>query len=140
MANIIPGISNKALLLGVIILAALLFCRCNYTSNVWSMDGFQGSQGTNTFTLFYASWCPHCKDVKPVFQSWGVDKGSIQINGKPVFIEMVESEDKGAKEKMNSLQVKGFPTFVLQKADGSHKEFDGERTPAGWEAWLKSNI
>lgn len=104
-----------------------------------SAEGFaSGSDGVNTFALYYASWCPHCKDVKPVFEQWGASKGSVQVNGKTVFVKMYEeSKDK---DKMTGKPVRGYPTFLLEKADGSFKECDADRSPDGWMSFLKANI
>lgn len=98
-------------------------------------EGFQA--GADSFVMYYADWCPHCKTVKPIFKDWS-KSGSIQVNGKPVFLEMAEADTN--PEKIEKAGVKGFPTFVLHKADGSKKEFDGERTQDGWEAFLKANL
>lgn len=102
-------------------------------------EGFVGGggAGTDTFTLYYADWCPHCKTVKPIFKDWS-KKGSVTINGKPVFLSMVEADTDA--EKLKGKPVKGFPTFLLEKSNGKFVEFDGERTPSGWESWLASNL
>lgn len=98
------------------------------------IDGF--TSGTPSFTLYYASWCPHCKDVKPVFEEWIRSKSnSLTVNGKTVALQIVE-ESKMDK----SVGVKGFPTFLLKKTDGTTSEFSGDRTPNGWTAWLNSNM
>lgn len=99
-------------------------------------EGFSGS-GTDTFTLYYADWCPHCKAVKPVFQSWSEQK-SISVKSKTVFLKMVEADTQPDVVAKNN--VKGFPTFMLQRADGTTKEFNGERTPEGWKSWLEANL
>lgn len=98
-------------------------------------EGFQA--GADTFVMYYADWCPHCKPLKPIFKEWSKD-GSVQVNGKTVFLEMVEADADA--EKVSKAGVKGFPTFILHKANGSKMEFDGERTKDGWEAFLKSNL
>jgi len=96
-------------------------------------EGFQS--GDATFTLYYADWCPHCKTVKPVFADWS-KSGSVTVNGKSVTTNMVE--ESSMKDK--SVPVKGYPTFLLKKADGSYVEFDGDRSPSGWEQWLAKNL
>jgi len=101
------------------------------------IDGFSSGAGADTFTLYYADWCPHCQAVKPAFKSWS-SKGSTTVKGKTVFLEMVEADTN--PEKLKGKPVKGYPTFLLEKADGSYKEFDGERTPAGWQQWLAQNL
>ena len=118
-------------ILGGIVLLLLLLKYYSRTS-----EGFQ--EGVDEFVLYYASWCGHCKNVKPIFQSWGAEKGSVQIGGKTVFVRMVE--EKEMENEKNKPTIKGYPTFILRKADGSTKEFNGDRSPEGWNAWLKENI
>jgi thiol-disulfide isomerase/thioredoxin len=114
----------------------LLFLKYNVVRD--SYDGFQS--GVDTFTMYYASWCPHCKNVKPIFKSWGADKGSIQVNGKTVFVKLVEEQEMKADDLNKSL-VRGYPTFILNRAGNSAgMEFDGERTPEGWASWLGTKV
>jgi protein-disulfide isomerase-like protein with CxxC motif len=51
---------------------------------------------------------------------------------------MVEADEDAAK--MKGKPVKGFPTFLLEKGNGQFVEFDGERNPDGWKAWLSTNL
>jgi thiol-disulfide isomerase/thioredoxin len=99
-------------------------------------DGSAGFENAPTFTMYYADWCPHCKSIKPEFKKWS-SAGSVNVGGKTVFIDMVEADS--SPEKMKGKPVKGYPTFLLEK-DGQFTEFDGERTPKGWESWLASNL
>ena len=101
----------------------------------FSTEGFE--DGANTFTLYYADWCPHCKTVKPIFQDWSKN-GSVQINGQQVKTTMIEESSNTDK----SAPVKGYPTMLLKKAGSppTYVEFSGDRTPAGWESWLAKNI
>ena len=121
------------LVLGSVFLVLLLL---KYYTRGSSYEGFQ--EGVDEFVLYYAEWCPHCKTVKPEFKSWGADKGSVQIGGKTVFVRMVEEQEIGKEAKKP--EVKGYPTFILRKADGSTKEFNGDRSADGWTAWLKENL
>ncbi len=98
-------------------------------------EGF--ASGANSFVMYYADWCPHCQSVKPSFSKFA-SSGSVDIKGQPVFVKMVEAE-KNPSETQGK-PVRGYPTFLLEKADGTFKEFDGERTPAGWTAFLTANL
>jgi len=91
-------------------------------------EGFSSSG--NTFTLYYADWCPHCKAVKPAFESW-MSKQTM------VTAKMYEADKDSAA--VQAAGVKGFPTFQLTKEDGSVVEC-GARDAAGWEAFLKQNM
>jgi thiol-disulfide isomerase/thioredoxin len=122
-------------ILGVV-LVALIFMKYYMVGN--SYDGFQ--DGVDTFTMYYASWCPHCKDVLPIFKSWGADKGTVQVNGKTVFVKLVE-EQQLKPEDPNKGIVRGYPTFILNRSGNAQGiEFDGERTPEGWAGWLGTKL
>ena len=97
----------------------------------------EGFEGADTFTLYYAKWCPHCKSIAPVFKDFS-NSGSVNVGGKTVFLTMVEADEDA--DKMKGKPVKGFPTFLLEKANGQNVEFDGERTPQGWKSWLAKNL
>ncbi len=96
-----------------------------------SKEGFENSTGADTFTLYYAEWCPHCKTVKPAFEQWSKN-GFVSVAGKNVKVRMVEQGEK--PEEVAAKGIKGFPTFMLETADGKTVEFQGERTP---EAYIK---
>lgn len=100
-------------------------------------EGFSGGAGVDSFTMYYADWCPHCQSVKPAFKTFS-SAGSTTIGGKTVFLSMVEADTN--PEKLKGKPVKGYPTFLLETADGKFKEFDGERTPSGWTQWLTKNV
>lgn len=121
---------TRRILMGAIILALVLL-------GYWYFKSSDGFENADTFTLYYADWCPHCKTIKPVFSEWS-SKKSIEVNGKTVFLSMVEADKE--PEKVSEAGVKGYPTFMLKKADGTSVEFNGERTASGWESWLKSNL
>ena len=89
----------------------------------------EGFTGQDTFTLYYADWCPHCKAVKPAFESWMGTQTRVKA-------QMFEA-DKNAAE-VQAANVKGFPTLILKKADGTTKECSA-RDADGWNAFLLSN-
>lgn len=128
--------NSVLILVGVVV--AVIFARYLYVRYLnGGVDGFQSREAADTFTLYYADWCPHCKTVKPVFAEWGKN-GSVNIDGKTVFVSLVEAD--ASPDKVSAAGVKGFPTMLLQKANGQKVEFDGERSAQGWESWLKQNL
>ena len=118
------------LLVGVSILMLIRYIHPDGTA------GFEGFESAPSFTMYYADWCPHCKTLKPVFKDWA-SKGSVVVGGKTVFVDMVEVDTN--PEKVKGKPVKGYPTILLEK-DGQFTEFDGDRTPSGWETWLAKNL
>lgn len=94
------------------------------------VEGFSSGSSGNTFTLYYADWCPHCKTVKPAFESWMSSQTLVKA-------QMKEADKDSAA--VQAAGVKGFPTFQLNKEDGSVVECSA-RDAAGWEAFLKQNL
>ena len=121
-------------LVGVIIglLVLLRFIRS-------SQEGFVDSpaKGADTFTLYYADWCPHCKAVKPMFENWAKN-GYVSVAGRNIKCRMVQPEKE--PEKVMSKDIKGYPTFMLETADGKSLEYQGDRTPDGWMKFLENNL
>ena len=108
-------------LLGAVFILAVLY----FTTY---REGFSGGQ-KGSFTFYYADWCGHCKPVKPVYEEW-MKKTPLAGNFK---LAMVESKDVP-----KNVGIKGFPTFIFTKTDGTTVEYSGSRDPAGWEAFLKN--
>lgn len=103
-----------------------------------SQEGFTGTGGgADTFTLYYAEWCPHCQSVKPAFQEWGKN-GFVSIAGRNVKVQAVQPEKE--PEKMGGVKVRGYPTFMLTTADGKSVEYQGDRTPEGYMKFLEENL
>ena len=103
-----------------------------------SKEGFSDISGAaDTFTLYYADWCPHCKTVKPAFQEWSKN-GFVTAAGKQVKVRMVEQGEK--PDEVASKGIKGYPTFLLETSDGKSVEFQGERTPEAYLAFLEEQL
>lgn len=118
-------------LVGVAVIAALVYGVMQLRTRP---EGF--SEG-DSFTLYYADWCPHCKAVKPVFAQWS-SSGSVTVKDKTVMTTMVEADT--SPDLVSQAGVKGFPTMMLRKANGTTMEYKGERTSTAWEEWLASNL
>jgi thiol-disulfide isomerase/thioredoxin len=104
-----------------------------------SQEGFQNdiAGAADTFTLYYAEWCPHCKTVKPAFTEWSKN-GFVTAAGKNVKVRMVEQSEK--PEEVAAKGIKGFPTFLLETADGKKVEFQGDRSPEGYLKFLEEQL
>jgi thiol-disulfide isomerase/thioredoxin len=86
---------------------------------------FRGGLPPNTFTMYYADWCPHCKRVMPEFSNFS-------FNG--VQVRAVEQQQN------NEYKVKGYPTFVYTNDSGWSLEFSGGRNAAAWRDFLRSVV
>ena len=80
-----------------------------------------------TMMLFHAKWCGHCVRFMP---EWKKFKKQAKIN-------VVEYEADENSEAISANNVKGFPTIKCKTASGDVKEFNGERTVAGLNAFAK---
>jgi thiol-disulfide isomerase/thioredoxin len=76
-----------------------------------------------SFTMYYASWCGHCKKAAPEWKKLGSSYYGIEIRA-------VE------EKKNNEFQVRGFPTIVYRDGNGSEEIYDGARTLTAWKAYL----
>jgi protein disulfide-isomerase-like protein len=95
-------------------------------------EGFESKSGDleediadgKKVVLFYADWCGHCKEFKPVW-----DETAKEVNKdekKMIKVNCGEGtiEDKKIMEKY---QVDGYPTIIIFE-DGKPKKYDGKRT------------
>lgn len=88
--------------------------------------------GAPAIVLFHATWCPHCKDVLPIWQQLKAGaKGNIQILD-------IESKDPA----MTQHQIPGFPTIrFFPQGPGvpqNHQDYTGPRTIDGIVQFLSS--
>jgi len=85
-------------------------------------------------TLFYATWCGHCKTFKP---QWNILKEEVkQHGGKHGNINIIvdEYEDSNLPPegaKIQGKDIRGYPTVKLSVSSGGNSieyEYDGKRT------------
>jgi len=85
---------------------------------------------TNTstsFVMFYAPWCPHCKNAMPA-----VGDLSKALSGK-VNVGTVDCDDNS--EVKGRFSVPGYPTFMLLK-NGKMYPYKGPRTVEAWTKFI----
>jgi len=135
--------SWKVILLAVAV-AALLGLAAVYGLGIsfgQGLQGFQNQSGPapamNTFTMYYADWCPHCQTVKPEFTEFS-NRGPIEVGGKKCQIMLVDAAKN--PEAAKGKPVKGFPTFLLETTDGKILEYQGERNTDGWLAFINQKM
>lgn len=95
----------------------------------------EGFAADATFYMFGVDWCPHCVSAKPEFEALGPTK---TIGGKTVHMVYVNPEKE--PEKVKGFEVEGYPTLILQKADGSQQKFSGPRTQDGFLQFLQGSL
>ena len=83
--------------------------------------------------LFKMNGCPHCETLEPKWEK------AKEKNNTNIKMSEVEQSEDGAKEQIDALGIKGFPT--IKYFDGDESEtYDGERTVNGILSFLRSKI
>eukprot|EP01063_Lacrimia_lanifica_P001853 TRINITY_DN10964_c0_g1_i1.p1 TRINITY_DN10964_c0_g1~~TRINITY_DN10964_c0_g1_i1.p1 ORF type:complete len:269 (+),score=117.50 TRINITY_DN10964_c0_g1_i1:61-867(+) len=90
--------------------------------------------GKYWFVEFYAPWCQWCKKVAPEMVALGE---SVGTNHPKVRIGKVNAEDDDIQEIADHYKVKGYPTFIILKPDGTWARHKGKRTVEGFMAFIK---
>jgi len=106
MVNILGyEISTKHLVIGILI---LLFIAYLYKTRMEYFDD-GSAQGQCEIVLFYAPWCPHCKDMMP---EW--EKLAQKHSGSSVLkVRKVDSD--ASPDEAKEHKVDGYPTIILFK-------------------------
>ncbi len=128
----------KTIGLGAVILIVAVVAGLYFTGRLNLKSGFQSGGGKDQFTMYYANWCPHCKSAKPEFEKV-VSESPVKVGNKSISVRMVEQGEDKAGE-MKEKKVTGFPTFLLETADGQTIEYKGERTTDGFLKFLNSSL
>jgi thiol-disulfide isomerase/thioredoxin len=120
------------IIIAVLVVYYLLMNNCNNGSNSNSnsntSEGYTNNNNSKpTMMLFHAKWCGHCKTLMPEWK-----KFKEQAN-----IDVIEYEADEDPDKMSENDVKGFPTIKCSTSSGDVKEFQGERTVAGLNAFAE---
>lgn len=130
----------KPSLVGLILLVSLaLLLVVTIYIGMGSNEGFSSYGETNergTFVMYYADWCPHCQNVKPLFKDF-MGTGVVKVNGIPIKVKMVEEKQI---QKGVDPDIKGYPSFLYSDSAGKIVEFNGPRNADGFMEFLKQQI
>lgn len=103
-----------------------------------NVRGLQKAIETNCVVKYYAPWCGYCKSMAPIYQE--VAEASAehpQLQG--VHVARFNMDKHAAdvqdaqvgKEQFDSIvseDVKGFPTVIMYRKDGTRSMYKGPRT------------
>ncbi len=127
--------SSKHISRTIIILAGLLVIYLIYKN--YLKEGFESSPSTfekditddTKLVLFYADWCGHCKEFKPI---WKETADEINKGGKKIMISVnVGDKDEVSNKLSEKYGVDGFPTVVKFSNGSKTGSYDGPRTKEG---------
>ena len=111
-------IQENTLFVVFIFMFVYYVCSNNYYSENFHNEN---DDCTITLILFFAPWCPHCKEVKPIF-----DELQNEYSGdKKVKIVLVNGDED--KKSINENNVTSYPTIKLKKKN-VEDTFNGART------------
>jgi thiol-disulfide isomerase/thioredoxin len=86
--------------------------------------------------LYYASWCPHCKNFMPEwdkFENYAKDKfQSLKVNK----MQCENGNEAICKEK----GVQGYPTIIFYDQTGKANMYDGDRTMEGLLGYITNKV
>jgi len=91
-------------------------------------------ESTVTCTLYYTTWCPHCKAVKPDWELFRKEFDGQKIGGKTVIVLAVDGDEDN--EAAQAAGVKGYPTITFAKDNASAVVYNGDRTLDGFKKYL----
>ena len=96
-----------------------------------SMDSYKGQINSTTLVLvdFGAEWCPPCRKMEPVLQSF------MKENSKK--LTLVKMDGGVETDLMKSLNVEALPTFILYKNGKEIKRKQGLVSKEEFNSWIK---
>jgi len=132
--------STKILMVVGLVIAILVFLfTLRSTGNVQGFSDMGASAPRASFSLYYMNGCPHCETILPQFRTFA-SSGMVLPSGSTVDIKLLEQGDPAAQAGINENQIKGFPSFVLKKADGTNVPYEGDRTVEACKAFITKNV
>ena len=111
------------------LLFVLRYVYNTFLYSYFSAFNLEGFGQPKELVYFYMDGCGHCKKFSPVW-----DQFASSYNGN-LNIRKVERNNAG--DELNQYQIQGFPTVLLLDGNGGKKEFQGERTIQGLEAFIQ---
>ena len=110
-------------------------------------EGFQDSNRTISYRLFYTDWCPHCTSTKPEWnkmkEAWESAQRELywennKLSYKDIKIEAVNCE--ADKTQCKELEVQGYPTIILSIGDKHIEYEEGGRSQADLMSFLETKL
>lgn len=99
-----------------------------FTLSIISAEG-----SASSFYFLSQKWCGHCTKLTPTWNDL-VDK--YKNDGRITF-EKVDCEEN--KSTCHDFGVKGYPTLIFVKKDGSHVRYHGSRSLSDLSQFVEDN-
>ena len=114
-----------------------------------SLEGYASSMGENappssenqktaTLYMFGTSWCPHCKTAKPIWDDYISNNENLKVGNYDILFKSVDCDaEKNIADKFN---VKGYPTFKLERGSGDVVDFEAKPTGDNFTNLLQTSL
>ena len=90
-----------------------------------------------SFVMFYADWCPHCQNAKPIVNDLKEEVSNDKQLNNSVDIVNINCEEE--KELAGKYKISGYPTFKLIK-DSEVVEYEGGADKDQFMNFLRNNV
>jgi len=114
-----------------------------------SLEGYASSMGVNappssenqktaTLYMFGTTWCPHCKTAKPIWDDYVSNNENLKVGNYNILFKSVDCDaEKNIADKFN---VKGYPTFKLERGPGDIVDFEAKPTHDNFTSLLQTSL
>ena len=149
-------IYSKRHILVMLLVACLFIWIGAYVYNTYvssylgsSLEGYASSMGENappssenkktaTLYMFGTGWCPHCKTAKPIWDDYVSNNENLKVGNYDILFKSVDCDaEKNIADKFN---VKGYPTFKLERGPSDIVEFEAKPTHDNFTSLLQTSL
>jgi thiol-disulfide isomerase/thioredoxin len=88
----------------------------------------------NRLVMYKVDWCPHCRNAKPAFEDL-MKEFNHRKDIELMIVDCEEHQDRCEKSDINS-----YPTFLLEKEDGTNVQYRSVLTPQGVADFLSRSL
>ena len=100
-----------------------------------------GNEKTATLYMFGTSWCPHCKTAKPIWEEYVNKNQDLKVGNYSILYKSVDcDEDSDGKQLADKFDVKGYPTFKLERGPGDVVDFEAKPTHDNFTNLLQTSL
>lgn len=101
-----------------------------------NVESFSDFDKQNSIKLFYADWCPHCKEIKPSFENElpiFLEKNNLKCK-----VELINSDRD--KELVKKYNIRGYPTIIFESNKNDRREYGGPRNVRNIALFVKESL
>ena len=127
------------ILIALVLIAGYYFISSSNVSESFSSD-IMPADGSASFVMFYADWCPHCQTAKPKLEDLKkqLSSNGSKINNTRIKVHKVNCEEN--KALANKYNITGYPTFKLIKNDNQVVDYEGGASQSQFKHFLEKNV